>query len=411
MMMTVHGLRPRRSGWLPALLVAHACAAAFGDDIDIARQRLEPLGARATFSLDDAGRLTEIVIQDGSGMTAADIEAFGGLAELRKLQIFNCRSLDDVMVAGLGHLGKLDTLALTNSSLTDASVEMIAKAFPNLVDLDLSSNANMSGAALKWIAGLGKLERLALAQGRFNDLNTRRLAKLKELQFLDLRGNMEAGDMTLGVAAGLPKLRALKHRSTTVTDEGLERLAASTSLESLLMQDFGITNASGPHLAKLGTLKSLEIFRCQGFGSDGVLALKGMPITRLTLRDLPDVGNSALELVEHLPELHRLYLHELASVGDDGLKRLTGARNLEVLDIWSLPSMTDASLVVIASLPALKELSIRETGMTEAALTSIAALPGLQSLTFKNNGRLSAETVRKLSTRTWKKLDLGDAKP
>ena len=340
---------------------------------------------------------------------ASNRTLFGSQPDLRVLRILDCRALDDAMVEDLTGLTKLDTLALTNSSISDAAVEAIAKAFPALVELDLSSNANVSGSAFKWIARLPGLQRLTLVQNRFNDLNTRRLAKLENLRSLDLRGNMEAGNTTLEVVGGLPKLRTFKHRSTAVTDEGVERLGHSPSLDSLLMQDFAITNASGPHLAKLAALKSLEIFRCQGFGSDGVLALEGMPLNRLTLRDLPDVGDRGLAVLERLPRLERLYLHELASVGDEGLQRLAAARELRVLDIWSLPKMSDATVDVIATLPKLKELSIRETGATEASLSKLAAMPGLQSLTFKNNGPLSADTAAKLAARRWKKLDLGDA--
>ena len=74
---------------------------------------------------------------------------------------------------------------------------------------------------MRSIASLSKLERLSLVQTRFNDLHTRRLKALENLAVLDLRGNMEAGDMTLGTAGSLPKLRALKHRSTIVTDDGI----------------------------------------------------------------------------------------------------------------------------------------------------------------------------------------------
>jgi Leucine-rich repeat (LRR) protein len=175
------------------------------------------------------------------------------------------------------------------------------------------------------------------------------------------------------------------------------------------MQDFVITNESGPHLAKLSKLSSLEVFRCQGFGTEGVLALAELPLTRLTLRDLPDIGDPALAVLGKLPQLKRLYLHELASVGDEGLRQLAEAKELEVLDIWSLPRMTDASIDVIAGLPNLKELSIRETGVTEASVEKIAAMPKLQSLTFKNNGPLSAGNAAKLTAKKWAKLDLGSA--
>jgi hypothetical protein len=159
---------------------------------------------------------------------------------------------------------------------------------------------------------------------------------MPELRAIDLRGNMEAGDMTLEVVGRLPHLTAIKHRSTAVTDAGLAGLAESKTLESLLMQDFVITNESGPHLAKLSKLSSLEVFRCQGFGTDGVLALAGLPLTRLTLRDLPDVGDPALAVVAKLPRLKRLYLHELASLGDEGLRQLAAATDLEVLDIVTM---------------------------------------------------------------------------
>ena len=378
-------------------------------DVAAAKQRLDGLGTAAKYRFNNAGALTHISIPDGADITADDVVLFSRLADLHTLGIFDCRSFNDEMIGHLTGLERLRSLALTNSGLTDAGVEKIVQSFPNLIELDLSSNTNMTGAAMKQIASLGKLETLTLLQNRFNDLNTRRLSKMPELRSLDLRGNMEAGDMTLEVVGKLPNLTALKHRSTAVTDAGMEGLAASTTLESLLMQDFVITNDSGPHLAKLSKLSSLEVFRCQGFGTDGVLALAGLPLTRLTLRDLPDVGDPALAVVAKLPRLKRLYLHELASLGDEGLRQLAAAKDLEVLDIWSLPKMTDASIAVIAALPNLKELSIRETGVTEASVEKIAALPKLQMLTFKNNGPLSPANAAKLTGRKWSKLDLGGA--
>jgi Leucine-rich repeat (LRR) protein len=401
----------RTTGWRLALVATALCGVARGDDAAVLR-RLDALGRNAvTYATDADRRLTEIAVVAGAELTPEDLAAFAGLAGLRSLQIQNCRSLDDTAVEALKGLAGLETLAITNSSITDAAVATIAASFPGLVDLDLSSNTNLTGAALRSIAGLGKLQRLNLMQCRFNDIHTRRLAKLPELEVVDLRGNMEAGDLTLDVLGKLPKLRALKHRSSTVTDDGIERLAASGSLASLLAQDFVITDAAGPALARIGSLDSLEIFRCQGFGSEGVLALAPLKkIERLTLRDLPNVGDAGLAVLGQLPALKRLYLHELASVGDAGLAHLAQAKSVAVLDLWSLPQVTDASAAVIAALPGLKELSIRETGITAASLEKLAALPGLQSLTFKDSGPIPADLRAKLAARKWKKLDLGSAK-
>jgi hypothetical protein len=353
--------------------------------------------------------LTEIVIQDGSNLSAADVALFGKLSDLKKLQIFNCRILNDEMSATLSGLKGLTSLALTNSAITNATAEMIVKSFPDLTELDLSSNTNMTNGVVKIISELGKLQRLTLYQNRVNDIGAQKLAKLRELRALDLRGNMEAGDMALEVVSELPKLTAFKHRSTAVTDSGMEYLGRNQTLESVLVQDFVITDQSGPHFAKLGKLSQLEIFRCPGFGTEGVLALKGMGLTRLTLRDLPNVDNRAMEVFDDLPKLKRLYLHELGSVGDSGLQHLSALSSLELLDIWTVHQMTDATVEVISKLPHLKELSIRATAVTDKAVDTLLKMGSLQSLTFKENGSVTADGLKKLATRKWTKLDVGSA--
>ena len=161
------------------------------------------------------------------------------------------------------------------------------------------------------------------------------------------------------------------------------------------------------HIAKLGKLTQLEIFRCQGFGTDGVLALKGMNLTRLTLRDLPNIDDRALEVFVDLPKLRRLYLHELTSVGDSGLQHLASLKSLELLDLWTVPQMSDATVDVIATLPNLKDLSLRATGVTDAAIDKLLGMQSLQSLTFKENGAVTAEGLKKLASRKWSKLDVG----
>lgn len=386
-------------------------ATAAAEDVAAAKTLLDGLGANAKYTLLPGNVLTEIVIQDGSALDSESLAVFGKLIDLEKLQIYNFRSMNDEMAAQLSGLKNLTSLALTNSVINDPTVEMIAKSFPQLKELDLSSNTNLTNSVLRVICELTQLERLTLVQNRFNDLGTSRLSNLQNLRALDLRGNMEAGDMTLEIIGALPKLVAFKHRSTTVTDFGMEYLAQCQTLDSLLIQDFAITGQTGQHLAKLENLTQLEIFRCQGFGSDGVQALAGMKLTRLTLRDLPMVDDQAMTVFADLPQLKRLYLHELDSVYDSGLENLAALQSLELLDIWTVPQMTDATVAVIAKLENLKELSIRTTGVTDAAVDTLLAMPNLQSLTFKDNGMVTAEGLKKLAGRKWSKLDVGSAVP
>jgi Leucine-rich repeat (LRR) protein len=393
----------------PTSTTAAPASTAQASDVKAAKARLDALGSIARYAPSTGDRLTEIVVDDGANLTADDFTLFGKLGDLEKLQIFNCRVLNDDMAAKLKSLKGLTTLALTNTVIGDATVEMIAKSFPLLTDLDLSSNTNMTNGVVKILSEMKKLQRLTLLQNQVNDIGAQRLAELQDLRALDLRGNMEAGDMALEVVGGLPKLAAFKHRSTAVTDSGLEYLGRNQALESLLLQDFAITDQSGPYLAQLKKLSQLEIFRCQGFGTEGVLALKGLGLTRLTLRDLPNVDDRAMEVCDDLPQLRRLYLHELSSVGDSGLEHLAALKSLELLDIWTVPQMTDATVDVIAKLPQLKELSIRATDVTDKAVETLLAMPNLQSLTFKENGSVTAAGLQKLATKKWAKLDVGTA--
>ena len=383
-------------------------ATAKPEDVKAVRDRIAALkGAKCEPVEGDL--VTTIIIPDGAPLTAEDIALFGKLTDLTKLQIFNCRTLNDEMAATLTNLKGLTSLAITNSAITDATVESIVKTYPKLTDLDLSSNTNMSNKIIKIISEQPLLQRLTLVQNRVNDIGAQRLSLLTSLRALDMRGNMEAGDMALDVVAGLPKLAAFKHRSTAVSDSGMESLSRNQTLDSLLIQDFNITDQSGPSLAKLSKLTQLEVFRCQGFGSQGVLALKGMGLTRLTLRDLPNVYDDALEIFTDMPKLKRLYLHELSSLSDSGLKNLGSLQSLEVLDIWAIQQMTDATVDVIATLPKLKELTIRDTGVTDASIDKILAMPSLQSLTFKDNASVTEEGKKRLSGKKWAKLDLGSS--
>ena len=379
-------------------------------DIQATTKRIKELGAKAQITM-DGPKLTEIIIKDGSVITVDDLALFGRLFDLKKLQIYNCRFLSTEMASQLSGLKQLTSLALTNTIIDDAAVEMIAKSFPDLTELDLSSNANMSGQILKPISTLKNLQQLTLIQNRLNEIGTRKLSKLQDLRALDLRGNTQAGDMTLEILADLPKLKSFKHRSTVVSDYGVEQLSRSATLENMLIQDFAITNTSGKHLAALKSLSQLEIFRCQGFGSQGVLALKGLNLQRLTLRDLPTIDDSALEVLKDLPKLKKLFLHELSGVTDAGLKNLESLVSLELLDIWSIPRMTDASMDVIAKLPNLKELTIRSTAVTGESIDKLLLMPKLQTLVFKENGAVTEADLKRLaSKKNWTKLDTGLAK-
>ena len=71
--------------------------------------------------------------------------------------------------------------------------------------------------------------------------------------------------------------------------------------------------------------------------------------------------------------------------------------------------MTDATMDVIATLPNLKELTVRSTAVSDAAVEKLLGMTKLQSLTFKENGDVTAVGLKKLSSKKWVKLDIGSS--
>ena len=345
------------------------------------------------------------ITADGSKMSGEAVKMFGEQPDMETLQILNYRELRDGMIDDLKGLTNLRNLSIVNAGITDKAVKTIAEAFPNLRSLDLSSNENLTGEALKSIATLKDLEVLTIIYCAFGDFGMIDVASLPRLRALDIRANM-VGNTGLGFLAKIQSLRSLKHRSSSVDDYGMEALTQAMNLESLLMQDFEITDATGELLKKFEKLRELEVFRCKGFGPQGVLELKGMPLTRLTLRDLESMDDSGMEVFRELPTLRRLYLIELPSVSDAGLASLAFLKELEVLDIGEVP-MTDESLKVISPLPNLRDLSIRSTDITDAGVDALLSMPKLERLALRDNAGLSNTGRQRLREKGYTRLDFG----
>ena len=335
-----------------------------------------------------------ITFTDGSDLNAGMFDLFAKQADLEVLQVANYRELTDDTVAKLTGLKKLKTLSLTNGGISDAAIKTIVEAFPNLVSLDVSSNSRLTDAATAEIAKLKQLEILGLLFCDFSEFGILNLATLPKLRALDIRGNMKIGNGGMSALAMFPALRSLKHRSPSVSDEGLRTLTGAKALDNLEIQDFVITGRSGEYIRQMEKLTSLIIFRCENFDSEGVLALKGLKLNRLTLRGLP-IDDSAMEVFQELPTIKRLYLQELSSITDDGMANVAFLKDLEILDIWEVP-ITDESLETITKLASLKTLMLRATKITDAGVEALLTMPKLESVTLTDNTEVTPAMIQKL---------------
>jgi len=371
---------------------AAANEAAVSPDVQKAIDQIKQFNGQ--FTLTPENTIGTITFTNGSQLAPEMFDLFAQQADLTLLSVIDYRGLNDAVVAKLTGLKKLRRLRLTNSGITDVAVKTIAEAFPDLIELDISYNSLLTDAATVDIGKLEKLEILGLLYCNFSDFGILNIVGLSKLRALDIRGNMRIGDGGMDALTFLPALRSLKHRSPAVSNSGIRSLSQSPVLSDLEIWDMQITGQAGEHLARMEKLTQLQICRCESFDSTGVLALGGLKLTRLTLRNLP-IDDSALEVFKELPTIKLLFFQELASITDEGMENLSHLKELERLEIVEV-DITDKSLETISKLENLKTLVLRGTKVTDAGLELLLKLPKLEKVTLRDNTGVTPAMIRKL---------------
>ncbi|MDR2643979.1 MAG: hypothetical protein LBC74_14460 [Planctomycetaceae bacterium] len=333
---------------------------------------------------------------NGDEITSEMFDVFAKQDELTEIKVTNFQDFNDDILRKLTGLKKVVNLALTNSSITDTSVTAIVNSFPLLRVLDLSRNTLLTDEAIIEISKLRELEVLVVVYCSISELSLPELMNLPKLRALDIRGNLSIGNQGLEILAEIPTLRSLKHYSPTVDDVGIKALSAAKNLDTLDIQDFSISDASGEEFKRFPKLSNLIIYRCTNFGSYGFQALQGTPLKRLTLRDLPGIDDASFDALRELSTLNRLYLQELGSLSDEGMRNLIYLKELETLEIKNMPIISDKTIESIARLTNLKSLSIIGTQITDKSIDLLLSLPKLSELTLKENSSITDKAKKRL---------------
>jgi internalin A len=149
-------------------------------------------------------------------------------------------------LAGLKSLQELD---LDFTKVTDAGLIELA-SLESLQALCLF-HTEVTGAGLKELAGLKNLQELYLAYSQVKDTGLKELTRFKSLQTLDIRNNnKKVTDAALKEVAGLKSLQRLYLNHTEVTDKGLKELAVLKNLQTLTMWGTKATAAGVAALRK-----------------------------------------------------------------------------------------------------------------------------------------------------------------
>ena len=328
------------------LLLACATPAAAQDEISLARTwasdaDLERIAATVSVKRLDLS-LTYV--------TDRGIERLKGLAQLEELNLSSAEFITDAAVAFLRGHRQLQTLNLRGTDVTDTSLAYIA-GLSQLKSLDISFT-QITDVGLEHLAALAELEELNLGGNKISGAGLhvlKLLPKLRKLNFygiqrrnagwcwapvvtdleletLALLSGLEELNIGSGVALGTPRPSDLGPADseaecriaggTRITDLGLSKLTTLEKLHALDVSGSSITANGVKRLAAFHELRRLSLWNAKGIDDAAAMPLE--KLTNLTSLDLSNtaVGNETLRRLAKLPNLRRLYVSETNVTAD-----------------------------------------------------------------------------------------------
>lgn len=289
-------------------------------------------------------------------------------------------------------------LSIENTDFVDEDMAFLAE-MPWVTELTLRRNTYLRTATLEYVAKMPNLRNLVLLYGNFDNAGLEKIAAVKTLRLLDLRGCAAITDEGLACVKNMENLIVLKLRCTAVTNDGIENVRGKA------LKTFGIEDSQtfdDSAIAWLGemadSMQEITIMRCINISDDGVKQLSTLKnMRKLNLRG-NYLGSDALAACQTMPNLVQLIVSENV-IDDEGVKFLEGLTKLEHLDLWA-NIVTDAGVDSLVKLQALKKLSLVANQITDEGVSKLTALPVLADLDLAETQITDAciESLAKIKT-------------
>ncbi len=298
----------------------------------------------------------------------------------------------DEAVEMFSHLPQLTTIRLGGSkALTDAGVRHLAR-MPQLRHLDLSGT-QVTDRGLEVLRDLPALELINLGGTRVTDAGAAELAHCAAIRRVDL-GWTRTGDGAIRALAGKA---ALRHFTTgaEVSDAGLSLLHDIPAFKTWLDEEvaFGLTDPD----AEPNTLVLRGAFTDRGLaalvGLDGLFGLDlddsrlGLTTAALPpLVTLPHLGkfsfdahDDTMPYIAAMPRLRFLACQD-TDAGDDGWVALSRSQSIEAIWGRRCHNLHGRGFRALATMPALRSLSVSCKNVDDAALSVLPAFPSLREI-------------------------------
>lgn len=294
-----------------------------------------------------------------------------GQFTLRAINLDDVAAIDDGALARLGELPQLQSLFLTNTSVTDAACRQLAGC-KSLAELGLSGT-RVTGEGLAALTTLPKLSRLYLASLELGELGARRLGEFAGLTHLSLRG-VKLNDDDLAALKRLDRLEWLDVSQTQLSDASIVHLAELKSLRELNVSNTSVTDAGREEVAN-----ALTVARVVGDAPNAQRLAARWLVERSATVTLED---GKLTSVKALPRgavrILAIDAGALEKLKRDELKeQLAGCKDLVSLNL-SGTKLVEADLAVLKAMPALREVRLANLPLSDRLLEQLAAQKDLE---------------------------------
>jgi F-box/leucine-rich repeat protein 14 len=249
-------------------------------------------------------QLVELVL---GGCRSLSNEAMKSVGELTKLEVLSleCLLMDQKGFAHLESLAQLKVLnAYSCKGLDDLGMQSL-RCFKNLSQLNLSHCWNVSEAGFSYLSELGCLTHLDVSRTQFSDKNLRALSTLSEL------GSLNLGSCDCLTASGFDKIAQIK----SLIDFDLSYCEAVD--DSVLKQ-----------IAHMPSLRTLDLTGCHQKITDvGLEYLSNhQKLCHLTFKHCDEITRKGLiSLADGLPELESIFISYCKNISSDDIKAFKNA--------------------------------------------------------------------------------------
>lgn len=233
-------------------------------------------------------------------------------------------------------------------------------------------------------------------------------------------GRVGPTDETLPLLLAFPEITELRlvggggYRGANVTDDGLRQLASLKNLEKIDIGSMKMTGEGLKYLASLPRLKGLEIWGLQ-LTPDGLRSLAEFEqLETLGLSGhLPANVLTNLEGMQNLRYLSTLLQRSSQSneptLGDASLEPLRSLPALDAMTMIDVP-LSDEGMRILAQMPGLKTLNLYDAPITDEGLKNLSGHPGMERLTLSRTD-VTDDGIRHLAAwKSLKEIGLGDNK-